>query len=132
MFLFKEEFNMWNRSDLKSNAKLALKANYWKAVLVGLILSLILGSGSTATRNSAKSSTDGMAYMDPAVLFSCKSSPWTFRPAKSMQYLITYIPLFYAKKADSFCVYFIAEVISLISGLSVFHFGSTSFPCFIR
>lgn len=70
MFLFKEEFNMWNRSDLKSNAKLALKANYWKAVLVGLILSLILGSGSTATRNSAKSSTDGMAYMDPAVLFS--------------------------------------------------------------
>ena len=28
---------MWNRSELKSNAKLALKANYWKAVLVGLI-----------------------------------------------------------------------------------------------
>ena len=39
---------MWNRSELKSNAKLALKANYWKAVLVGLILSFILGSGSTA------------------------------------------------------------------------------------
>ena len=32
---------MWNRSELKSNAKLALKANYWKAVLVGLILSFI-------------------------------------------------------------------------------------------
>ena len=41
---------MWNRSELKSNAKLALKANYWKAVLVGLILSFILGSGSTKIR----------------------------------------------------------------------------------
>lgn len=48
---------MWNRSELKSNAKLALKANYWKAVLVGLILSFILGSGSTAAQNSARSST---------------------------------------------------------------------------
>ena len=51
---------MWNRSELKSNAKLALKANYWKAVLVGLILSFILGSGSTAAQNSARSSTDGL------------------------------------------------------------------------
>ena len=50
---------MWNRSELRSNAKLALKANYWKAVLVGLILSFILGSGSTAAQNSARSSTDG-------------------------------------------------------------------------
>ena len=56
---------MWNRSELKSNAKLALKANYWKAVLVGLILSFILGSGSTAAQNSARSSTDGLTDIDP-------------------------------------------------------------------
>ena len=38
---------MWNRSELKSNAKLALKANYWKAVLVGLILSFMRSSAAS-------------------------------------------------------------------------------------
>lgn len=61
---------MFDRSELKNNAKLALKANYWKAVLVGLILSFILGSGSTATRNSAKTSMDGMSDLDPAMVFT--------------------------------------------------------------
>ena len=61
---------MWNRSELKSNAKLALKANYWKAVLVGLILSFILGSGSTAAQNSARSSTDGLTDIDPVMVFT--------------------------------------------------------------
>lgn len=61
---------MFNRSELKSNARIALKANYWKAVLVGLILSFILGSGSTSARNSAKSTTDGMSNMDASVMLS--------------------------------------------------------------
>ena len=61
---------MWNRSELKSNAKLAVKANYWKAVLVGLILSFILGSGSTAAQNSARSSTDGLTDIDPVMVFT--------------------------------------------------------------
>ena len=64
---------MWNRSELKSNAKLALKANYWKAVLVGLILSFILGSGSTAAQNSARSSTDGLTDIDPVMGFTGSS-----------------------------------------------------------
>lgn len=34
----------WNRKELKEKAKLRLKANYWKAVLIGLITILISGS----------------------------------------------------------------------------------------
>ncbi len=37
---------MWSRKDLKEKAKKAFKANYWKSVLVGLILSIVVGSAS--------------------------------------------------------------------------------------
>lgn len=36
---------MWIRSELKEQAKARLKINYWKMVLVGFILSIILGGG---------------------------------------------------------------------------------------
>ena len=36
----------WNRKELKEKAKLRLKANYWKAVLIGLITILIGGAPS--------------------------------------------------------------------------------------
>ncbi len=37
---------MWTRKELKTNAKAVLKANYWKMVLVGFILTLLTGGGS--------------------------------------------------------------------------------------
>lgn len=36
---------MWNRQRLKCNARVLLKANYLKVVVVGLILSFLIGSG---------------------------------------------------------------------------------------
>jgi hypothetical protein len=55
---------MWNRSDLKARAKLAIKHNYWKSVLVALILMILVGgtgsstsSTSSNTSNSTSSST---------------------------------------------------------------------------
>ena len=38
----------WNRKELKEKAKLRFKANYWKAVLVGLI-SLLLGGAASSS-----------------------------------------------------------------------------------
>ena len=35
---------MWNRQRLKCNARVLLKANYLKVVVVGLILSFLIGS----------------------------------------------------------------------------------------
>lgn len=46
---------MWNRQGLKRNARVLLKANYLKAVVVGLILSFLLGSGYNSARGAAKS-----------------------------------------------------------------------------
>lgn len=37
---------MWNRADLKANAKVAFKRNYWICVLVALILGIVSGAGS--------------------------------------------------------------------------------------
>lgn len=37
---------MWNRQRLKRNARVLLKANYLKVVVVGLILSFLIGSGT--------------------------------------------------------------------------------------
>ncbi len=54
---------MWTRKELKDKAKIAFKANYWKAVLVGLLLAVLLGgfssfsSFSNAANSAATSST---------------------------------------------------------------------------
>lgn len=37
---------MWTRKELKDTAKAALKRNYWKILLVSLLLALILGEGA--------------------------------------------------------------------------------------
>ena len=39
---------MWDRKELKARGKAAMKANYWRSVLVSLILS-ILAAGTTAS-----------------------------------------------------------------------------------
>lgn len=53
---------MWNRSNLKENAKVAFKRNYWKCVLVALILGICTGSGGTGS--SASQSTDNIISED--------------------------------------------------------------------
>lgn len=40
---------MWNRKELKERAKGALKRSYWKAVLVGVLMLLLVGSGSASS-----------------------------------------------------------------------------------
>lgn len=47
---------MWTRRELKDNAKAALKANYWKAVIVSLILAFLLGSGAGSASNASSGS----------------------------------------------------------------------------
>ncbi|MBQ6146560.1 MAG: DUF975 family protein [Clostridia bacterium] len=37
---------MWIRSELKTRAKVAFQANYWKCVLVALILAVLVGGGA--------------------------------------------------------------------------------------
>lgn len=40
-----ENFSMWTRAELKENAKKFFKFNYWKMVLVALVLSMVGGGG---------------------------------------------------------------------------------------
>lgn len=46
---------MWDRKELKAKGKAAFQANYWKCVIVALILTAIIGGGA----GSAKNSVDG-------------------------------------------------------------------------
>lgn len=50
----------WNRKELKERAKISFKNNYGRAVLVGLVLTILIGKYSTSTSgsdNSASSQT---------------------------------------------------------------------------
>ena len=49
---------MWVRSELKARAKAAFKANYWKCVLVALILAVLVGggAGSSVRKNESAGS----------------------------------------------------------------------------
>ena len=44
---------MWTRAELKSKAKFSFKRNYWKSVLISLILALIVGGGSSGSSISS-------------------------------------------------------------------------------
>lgn len=63
---------MWTRKELKDKAKIAFKANYWKAVLVGLLLAALVGGygsfgsvpSSMANSNNAASYYSDTSYYD--------------------------------------------------------------------
>ena len=61
---------MWNRANLKANAKVAFKRNYWKCVLVALLMGLATGSansiGSTIGSTSGSTSTITNSYIEGA------------------------------------------------------------------
>lgn len=72
---------MWSRSELKSRAKEVLKVNYWRAVLVSLILMFIGGSAgsgasgasSSSNRSSLSSLKDALSSFDPSVIAAAVS-----------------------------------------------------------
>ena len=39
---------MWTRAELKNKAKFSFKRNYWKSVLISLLLALLVSGGSGA------------------------------------------------------------------------------------
>lgn len=59
---------MWTRAELKDNAKKFFKFNYWKMVLVALVLAMVSGGGSSAGSRSASNAIgeSSYGYMSPA------------------------------------------------------------------
>lgn len=53
---------MWTRADLKQKGKNAFKRNYWKCVLVALILSIFVNSGGGGTLNYSDQSNNTINY----------------------------------------------------------------------
>ena len=48
---------MWTRAELKANAKQVLKGNYWKALLVSLVIAFACGSGGSGGRSQNNDQT---------------------------------------------------------------------------
>lgn len=70
---------MWNRQRLKCNARVLLKANYLKVVVVGLILSFLIGSGYNSARGAAKSNDVDIDVTDlfsRNLAFYCCNANW--------------------------------------------------------
>lgn len=65
---------MWTRSELKERGKLAFKANYWKCVLVSIVMGVAAGagagSGSSASNDLSELNEGANPFlsMDPAVI----------------------------------------------------------------
>ncbi|MDE7185911.1 MAG: DUF975 family protein [Lachnospiraceae bacterium] len=53
---------MWTRAELKDNAKKFFKFNYWKMVLVALVLSMIGGGGGNVSYSTSYSTTQRTLY----------------------------------------------------------------------
>lgn len=57
----------WSRKELKDKAKLRLKANYWKAVLIGL-LTILIGGASPATTYTLNDQTTSAPTTEQAAV----------------------------------------------------------------
>lgn len=55
---------MWNRAELKGKAKFSFKRNYWKSVLISLLLAFIVGGGGTGAGSFARGLSDGVSGSD--------------------------------------------------------------------
>lgn len=58
---------MWTRAELKSKAKFSFKRNYWKSVLISLILALLVGGGSSGSSISSTVSNNLIGSSDSSV-----------------------------------------------------------------
>ena len=59
--------SMWTRAELKSKAKFSFKRNYWKSVLISLILALLVGGGSSGSSISSAVSNNLIGTSDSSV-----------------------------------------------------------------
>lgn len=48
---------MWNRKDLKAQGKAAMKRNYWKSILVGIVDALAVGGAAAGLRSNGNVDT---------------------------------------------------------------------------
>lgn len=53
---------MWDRKELKQRGKAAFKANYWKCVLVALLLTLFAAGASTGASHTARATLNENNY----------------------------------------------------------------------
>lgn len=53
---------MWSRKELKEKSKFRMHANYWKTILVGLILSFLIGSGGSSIASGSRYTFDEDDY----------------------------------------------------------------------
>ena len=76
---------MWNRAELKEKAKIALKRNYWKAVLVGILLTMLgTGGGTSLNYNFQDEDMEKLTQEIDALADSGDNA--AFEDAAGMQY----------------------------------------------
>lgn len=116
---------MWTRKELKDKAKLAFKANYWKCILVALILSFVSGSGSDSC--SASGSASGSAFGSASQTNSDVLSS-IYDEAQHLYSDFAYSTTHFAYLA-AFVLIFVVIVILIAIPLSVFLLNPLSVGC---
>lgn len=76
---------MWTRGQLKEKAKISLKQNYWKVVLVGMLLAL-LGTGGSTSFNYSYQNDDIEELTQEITALSESNEDSAFKNAIGMEY----------------------------------------------
>lgn len=86
---------MWSRKELKTSAKQLLKLNYWKAVVVGIVLSFLQVSGTASGSNAAKDSdlSSTLASLDHGSLVMAIRVIWVAIAVSAIIHLVLKILL---------------------------------------
>lgn len=73
------EHVMWTRKELKQRAKDALKRNYWKTVLVSMLLALITTGSFTYSygNHGSDNDTESYSYVEDGSLVTEEEEDWT-------------------------------------------------------
>ena len=66
---------MWNRKELKSKGKAAFQANYWRCVIVALILTILVGGGIAAGGGNARDAYSDSSLSNEALTEQLSSIP---------------------------------------------------------
>lgn len=112
---------MWNRQNLKENAKVAFKRNYWKCVLVALILAIATSTGSAGSSAGQSAET----------IFSGEVSEIYMAPEDIMQEILPPGGISHSGSIAFTSILVVIVLIILVIGICVqfFLFGPLEIGC---
>ena len=115
--------NIWSRKKMKETGKIRMRANYWKAVLAAIVITLAIGSAG-AEGGTAVGSSSGSSKSDESAesLYSSEETMGSIRDEETPDDEISVISWKIDEMTDTgfaFFVFWVVTAVVIILGLAV-------------